>query len=700
MSTPISYKGDILIVDDQPANLKVLATMLTQRGYRVRPAINGSLALGAIEREQPGLILLDIVMPGMDGYEVCSILKQDPQKSAIPVIFMSALSDTKEKIKAFAAGAVDYITKPFQIEEVQARVETHLALRQAQRKLEESERRYRELIDHMSDGVAIYEAVDNGQNFVFSDINRAGLQIAQAHREEVVGTQLTQTFPGVEAVGLLTLMQEVWKSGEPGLLPTALYMDDRGEQWIESKVYKLPSGEVVLVYADVSDRQKAAADLAYESRVNAAMAGIARSLISSASLEEISHLVLAAAQDLTASQFGFVGYIDPETGYLVAPTMTREIWDMCQMADKDFVFKEFGGLWGWVLEHGEPILANQPLSDIRSVGTPAGHVPIERFLGAPAIIEGTLLGQVALANPPQDYTERDLDIAQRLAVLYALAVRRLQTEETLNRSYHQLETAHHELRNTQAQLVEQERLAAIGQLSTGLAHELNNTLSSVVLYTQMLMMSSRLPTSDRDKLNTILQQSQQAADLTQKLLDYSRKAMLHRHAMEFGAWLRSMEPMLAHWAGPNVQLHLDIAQVPMMIDGDQERLRQALSNLVTNARQAMESGPGRLEITLTPLSEMNSTPGIKTANPDEWICLLVRDTGQGIPADILPHIYNPFFTTRGPSTSGLGLSQVQGIVHQHGGQISVQSALGAGTTFWIYLPKLFAPEEQIEKGPA
>ncbi len=127
--------GDILIVDDKPENLKVLMSMLTKQGYKVRPAINGKLALTAVQEHLPDLILLDIHMPELNGYEVCERLKADPATQDIPVIFISALNDTLDKVKAFQMGGVDYITKPFQVEEVLARIETHLTLRQLQTQL-------------------------------------------------------------------------------------------------------------------------------------------------------------------------------------------------------------------------------------------------------------------------------------------------------------------------------------------------------------------------------------------------------------------------------------------------------------------------------------------------------------------------------------------------------------------------------------
>ena len=127
---------NIMAVDDTPANLKLLQEMLQAKGYRVLAFPRGKMALNAAAKSPPDLILLDINMPEMNGFEVCERLKADEALKDIPVLFISALSETTDKVKAFSVGGVDYVTKPFQYEEVQARVETHLRLRRMQIELE------------------------------------------------------------------------------------------------------------------------------------------------------------------------------------------------------------------------------------------------------------------------------------------------------------------------------------------------------------------------------------------------------------------------------------------------------------------------------------------------------------------------------------------------------------------------------------
>lgn len=130
-----SPRPSILIVDDTPDNLQLFFRILNARGYNARPVSSGSLALDAARQLPPDLILLDINMPEMDGYEVCKRLKADPELKEIPVVFISAMNETFNKVKAFGAGGVDYVTKPFQAEEVEARLKTHLELSRVKREL-------------------------------------------------------------------------------------------------------------------------------------------------------------------------------------------------------------------------------------------------------------------------------------------------------------------------------------------------------------------------------------------------------------------------------------------------------------------------------------------------------------------------------------------------------------------------------------
>jgi len=153
--------GTILVVDDTPDALKLLTEILTERGYRVRPANSGELALASIARNPPELILLDICMPGMDGFEVCRQLKSSENTSEIPVIFISALSDLDDRVEGFRHGAVDFVTKPFQREELLARVKAHLDLRRLNNRLRQKSEELRDFNERLRAEISVRKRVES-----------------------------------------------------------------------------------------------------------------------------------------------------------------------------------------------------------------------------------------------------------------------------------------------------------------------------------------------------------------------------------------------------------------------------------------------------------------------------------------------------------------------------------------------------------
>lgn len=153
--------GNILVVDDTRDNLRLLSDMLTGQGYLVRPVSNGDGAISSAQFSPPDLILLDILMPGIDGYEVCRRLKADERTRDVPIIFISALGDTFDKVKAFEMGGIDYVTKPFQEAEVLARVSTHLDLQRARKSIESQKRQLEQQNQELIEAARLREDVEH-----------------------------------------------------------------------------------------------------------------------------------------------------------------------------------------------------------------------------------------------------------------------------------------------------------------------------------------------------------------------------------------------------------------------------------------------------------------------------------------------------------------------------------------------------------
>jgi PAS domain S-box-containing protein len=198
-------QSNILIVDDLPEELRLLSQILSHKGYVVHTASNGQLALQLIHANPPDLILLDIFMPGMSGYEVCQQLKADPSTQAIPVLFLTSLTDTASKIEGFEVGGVDYIIKPFQAEELLVRIRTHLMIRKLQQQLQEESDRFRGLSDAAFEGILIY------QEDRIIDVNSMVATLSGYDRTELIG---------MEVIDLLgwNSRQELMKIGQLELL--------------------------------------------------------------------------------------------------------------------------------------------------------------------------------------------------------------------------------------------------------------------------------------------------------------------------------------------------------------------------------------------------------------------------------------------------------------------------------------------------
>jgi PAS domain S-box-containing protein len=226
-------KADILAIDDTPENLALLSQMLTEKGYKVRSVTKGSTALRGAKAAPPDLILLDVKMPEMNGYEVCQELKADDCTRNIPVIFISALGDVFDKVKAFQAGGVDYITKPFQVEEVLARLDTHLTIRNLQIQLEAQNRQLQQEIAEKTAAedkfAKVFRACPNPiaiatvrgeplatcQEGRFVEVNNSFLQMSGYLEAEVIGKNISQIY---SAPALEIYYQALQKSKSQGFV--------------------------------------------------------------------------------------------------------------------------------------------------------------------------------------------------------------------------------------------------------------------------------------------------------------------------------------------------------------------------------------------------------------------------------------------------------------------------------------------------
>ena len=253
----------------------------------------------------------------------------------------------------------------------------------------------------------------------------------------------------------------------------------------------------------------------------------------------------------------------------------------------------------------------------------------------------------------------------------------------------------HELQ-VESQFRQLQKMEAIGTLAGGVAHDFNNMLMVISMEAGLLKSSGGLSPEQKKYADDINLTVDRAAALTRQLLLFSRREVLQPRNLDLSETVTHTTKMLRRILGEHIEVQLKLAPQPMFIHADAGMMEQVLMNLSVNARDAMPGG-GQLIITTAgvELDECAATQSVQ-ARHGAFVCLSVADTGSGIPPEVLPRIFEPFFTTKGIGQgTGLGLATVFGIVQQHQGWINVQSEVGRGTTFTVYLPRLVGMSDQI-----
>jgi len=256
----------ILLVEDNSDHRELMRLALTGHDsmWEVEAVESGEEVLGHLaEGEAYDVVLLDYSLPGRDGLEVLEEIRRG--EAPPPVVMVTGRGDERVAVEAMKGGAYDYVVKSEGYLQrlpvvAQRAVEAHqlaVECKRAEEALRESEERYHELFNNMTSGVAVYEAKDNGNTFIIKEFNKGGEAIEQVKKEDILGQSVADVFSGVKEFGLFDVFQRVWKTGMPERLSETFYLDQRISGWRENYVYKLPSGEIVAVYDDITERVQA-----------------------------------------------------------------------------------------------------------------------------------------------------------------------------------------------------------------------------------------------------------------------------------------------------------------------------------------------------------------------------------------------------------------------------------------------------------
>ena len=403
--------------------------------------------------------------------------------------------------------------------------------------LRESEEQYRQLFETMTSGVAVYEAVDNGDNFVFRDFNQAGVNIEKVKREDVIGRRVTEAFPGVREFGLFEALQRVWRTDKSEYFPEAFYRDERDPgTWRENWVYKLPSGEIVTVYNDINKR-KQQEEVLWESEQRY------RTLV-----ENINDIVFTLDRD------GNFTYLSPRfkmlTGYLPQDLSGHSFVEILAPDYIESTINRFArGLFGTIIS----------LYEVELLLKDGKRLPVELNVSPLLDAEGQAIGRLGVAR---DITERK------------------QAEEKAR---------------------EVEALRELDQLRSGLlsnvSHELRTPLTSIKGFASTLLRTDVKWSEEnqRDFITTIDREADRLTSLISDLLDISRVdaggLKLDKQDCYITEVLDSINDALAHLT-KNHQLQIQVARELPSLFVDRRRIGQVLTNLVENAAKYSQEGTG------------------------------------------------------------------------------------------------------------
>jgi PAS domain S-box-containing protein len=436
-------------------------------------------------------------------------------------------------------------------------------------------------------------------------------------------------------------------------------------RWILGRarvVRRSPAGRPVRMigtYIDITHRRQVEEEIAYQAETLVALHETALDLAARQSLPDLLRAIVVRAVNLLKAKEGGLLLYRPATDDLERVLAHNFVPD-----SEDIIRRRGEGLVGKVLDSGRPLIVDDYN---RWEGRLQGFRVSFSIVGMPIFWGDRLLGVLDIVDDvPRAFSAADVALLERFTPLAAAALEN-------NRLVYGLQQQMEQLKATQAQLIHAAKLAAVGELAAGVAHELNNPLTSVLGFAELLAHSPAVDDAIKHDIGIIAREAWRARDIVRNLLDFARQNKPQRLPADVNQIVRqTLDLIRQHIEKSGITIAEDYAPDLGLLTLDIGQMKQVFLNLITNATHAMPKG-GSLSL--------------RTARMGDEVAIAVSDTGVGIPPDMLDHIFEPFFTTKpvGQGT-GLGLSISLGIVQEHGGRITVASRVETGSTFTVWLP--------------
>ena len=731
----MSHEGDILIVEDSPTQAMYLKLLLEGAGYRVHTARNGREGLAAASGVRPQLIISDVMMPEMSGYEMCRAIKDDPELLRIPLILLTTLSDAEDILKGIEAKADYYLTKPFDETALLSRVKDilhHTPAINKEEKWEELEvliggrqRKVRStstkimnlLLSTYENAVQRNTELLKAQNELRDVNEKLEERVYELRVSENRFRSLVKTIPDIvyriDPQGRFTFVNEAIT--RLGYMPEDLLGEHFSKIILPSEVGRVDRKEVLKKFKGKKTGHKEAPKLFNEQRTG--------------DRKTVGLEIRLLPRNKTSAE---LGYIEPlSNDYLIMEVNSSGMWEINPDAEN----RDFMGTVGVIRDISERKQMERDLAeresqmrtifDYASAGIvvidPETHLIVDANPTAIRMIGGDgkkMLGSVCHRficpaergrcpitdlNEEVDNSEqilltvegKEVPILKTVAPIILKGRRHLlesfvdisrlkETENQLKKAHDDLEKRVEErtmaLKRSQAQLIQAEKLGALGVLTAGIAHELNNPMMGMLNFAQYC----KKHVDDHGKLYSVLddmeRETRRCIDIVKNLQSFSRlksegEGKPERIACE--EIIERVRKLLSYrLEKEGVLFNVTTSSHCPEVLVEAGNIQQIFLNLIGNALDAVKDKETR-----------NIDVQIDHDPSGGHVTVRVRDTGCGIPKDIRGKIFDPFYTTKAVGKgTGLGLSVSRGMIEKHGGSLKCDSEEGLGSVFTVRLP--------------
>ncbi len=681
----------VLIVDDKQESLYFLRTLLEANRWEVVEASHGAEALIKAHQAPPTLIVSDLLMPVMDGYTLLRQWKVDERLKRIPfVVYTATYTDPQDERLALDLGADAFILKPAEPETFMARVEDVLAKAGRGELAASGEPRVagqplvtkysQVLVRKLEEKALQLQEANRALNEDLRRRQQAEAEAAQAH------AALVRSIEEQQRIGAELRQEQVLFQSLAGAIPDDIFFKDRQSRFVRINEHMArqlgltaPREAVGRTDFDFFPAEQAREAFEQEQRVVSTgepLVGIEEKRTWPDGRTTWVSTTKVPLRNPANEITGTVGISRDITERRLASERIREQAMLLDIATdgimvldprQHIVFWNKGceRIYGW--DSGEALgrLSSELLLPDGAVFTAAC---------ADVLRDGQWMGELCQLTKDRE----KITVFSRWSLL--------RDAHGQPKSILVINTDVTERKQLEAQLIRAQRLESIGQLASGIAHDLNNILAPLVMITPLLKEETVNPSTLR-LIDMIEANTKRGTDVVKQVLTFSRGLKTGKGPVPLRPLLKEVGTMLVETLPKSIKVQVSVPDNLWIVESDPTQVHQVLMNLCVNARDAMpDGGVLTLEAEDVNVDEAFATlvPGAKAGS---YVSLLVADTGMGIPPENMDRIFDPFFTTKEPGKgTGLGLSTVLGIVRDHCGFMRIESKPGKGTRFRVYLP--------------